>query len=103
MEKCKKGDWVQISRVILEPGERAPSVPPETAAVPLTMKVKGFLLEETAELGDSVSLQTVTGREVSGRLLAVNPSYGIDFGVPQAELLKIGVEVRKILREGVQK
>jgi sulfur transfer protein SufE len=38
--KAKKGDWVQVYRVVLEAGERAPQVPEDTAKVPLEMKVK---------------------------------------------------------------
>ena len=45
MSQAQQGDWVQIYRVILPVGERAPQVPKETASVPLEMWVKGFLVE----------------------------------------------------------
>ncbi|GAH48887.1 unnamed protein product [marine sediment metagenome] len=51
MSYAKKGDWVQISRIILPPGKRAPQVPEETQRVPLKEMVKGFLLND-AEKGD---------------------------------------------------
>lgn len=102
MGQAKKGDWVQIYKVILPPGERAPGLPPETSAVPLAMKVKGFLEEEVANEGDTVSVRTVTGRIVSGELKAANPLYGIDFGRPQPELLTIGLEARRLLQEGAK-
>ncbi|MEW5785539.1 MAG: 2-amino-4-oxopentanoate thiolase subunit OrtA [Bacillota bacterium] len=99
MTQASKGDWIQIFKVILEPGERAPGLPPETAAVPLTMKVKGFLVEDSAAPGDTVTIRTVTGRTVLGELIAVNPLYEIDFGRPQPELLEIGVEARRLLKK----
>jgi len=97
--EAKKDDWVQIFNVVLNPEERAPGLPPETAGVPLTMKVKGFLIDQAADIGDQVSIQTVTGRLVEGKLIAITPAYEIDYGRPQPELLKIGLEVRKLLRE----
>jgi len=101
MGKARKGDWVQIFKIVLKPEERAPGLPPETASVPLTMKVKGFLVEESAEIGDQVSIQTMTGREVEGKLIGINPAYAIDYGRPQQELLKIGLETKKLIREEV--
>jgi len=99
MSKAQKGDWVQVFKVVLNPEERAPGLPPETASVPLTMKVKGFLVDETAEIGQQVSIQTITGRDVQGELIGINPAYEIDYGRPQQELLKIGLEVRNLIRE----
>jgi len=103
MEQAIKGDWVQIYKVLLPPGERAPGLPPETAAVPLAMKVKGFLVDEQATTGDIVSVRTVTGRIVSGELKAINPLYEINFGRPQPELMTVGLEARELLREEVKK
>jgi 2-amino-4-ketopentanoate thiolase alpha subunit len=92
-------DWVQIYRVLLEPGQRAPGIPPETAVVPLTMKVKGFLIDERAAPGDAVSIETVTGRIVSGELIAVNPAAGVDYGETEPALIAVGPAVRRLLRE----
>jgi hypothetical protein len=94
--------WVEIHRILLEKGERAPQVPQDTREVPLEMKVKGFLLHEAA-LGDEVEIMTVAGRKLQGILSAVNPSYNHKFGPPVPELSTIGWEVREILRkqEGV--
>lgn len=103
MNQASKGDWVQVFKEVLSPGERAPGLPPETAEVPLTMQVKGFLINESAVRGDTVSVQTLTGRTVNGELNAVNPLYDIDFGRPQPELLSIGLEVRKELKKGGSK
>lgn len=94
---AKQGDWVQIHTVILPAGERAPQVPAETGMVPLEMKAKGFLLEEQAAVGMAVTIRTLAGRKLQGILIAVNPRYAVDYGVPQPELMTIGGEVRTIL------
>jgi len=96
IQSVKKGVWVQIYKVILEPDERAPSLPPETAAVPFTMKLKGFLKEDAC-LNETATIQTITGRTVNGELISVTPSYEIGYGQPQPELLTIGIEARQLL------
>ncbi|GAI46461.1 unnamed protein product, partial [marine sediment metagenome] len=63
MSYAKKGDWVQISKIVLPPGKRAPQIPEETQKVPLKKMVKGFLLHD-AEKGDEVTIRTVIGREI---------------------------------------
>lgn len=95
----KKGQWVQIERTILEPNERAPQVPDDTKKVPLIMWVKGFL-EADAELGDNVTVKTRTGRIETGKLLAVDPVYELNYGNFVPELLKINVQVREELFGG---
>ncbi len=93
---AQRGDWVEIWRVILPVGERAPQVPADTAQVSLEMRLRGFLLDEEAVLGQEVVIQTRIGREVEGRLLELHPRWSHDFGSPQPELLAIGQELRKI-------
>lgn len=97
MVKIEKGTWVQIHRVILKPGERPASLPQETRRVPFEMWVKGFLLEE-AEIGQEAAIRTVIGREIWGTLVEANPRYVHNFGSPVPELLRIGGELREILR-----
>jgi len=97
MKKAVKGDWVQISKIILKAGERAPNIPTETKKVPLIMKIKGFLAKEYAYLGETVEIKTVTGRELTGEMIAVNPIDEINFGKPQPELITIGKEVKALL------
>lgn len=96
--RARPGDWVQIHSVVLSVGERSPAVPPETAAVPLELRLKGFALAE-AELGAAVPVRTAAGREVRGTLVAVWPRYPHDFGEPVPELIPVGGELRAILRE----
>ncbi len=95
-ETVNEGSWVQVHRVILPAGQRAPQVPEETQRVPLELRAKGFLLGE-ARMGDEVTVRTIIGRELSGTLVAVNPPYGHDFGAPVPELLTIGQELRELL------
>lgn len=94
----KKGTWVEIHRIVLAPGERAPQVPEDTKAVPLEMTVKGFLCRD-ADVGDEVEIVTPTGRRARGVLRAINPAYEHGFGSPIEELSSIGGELRGILRE----
>lgn len=97
MLQAKQGDWVQIYQVILPAGERAPQVPAETAGVPLEMWVKGFLVEKQAQAGAAVTVRSLAGRLLQGRLAAINPHYEVNYGSPQPELLTIGTELRAIL------
>jgi hypothetical protein len=92
----KKGQWVEVYRVVLSPGERAPQIPDDTKKVPLEMRVKGFL-DRDAKIGDEAAVTTAAGRQVSGRLDAVNPAYTHGFGEPVGELIGIGREVRRIV------
>lgn len=91
-----KDTWVEIHRVVLEPGERAPQVPADTRAVPLEMTVKGFLTD-AADIGDEVEIVTPAGRRLRGVLRAINPAYTHGFGPPLEELSPIGEELRAIL------
>lgn len=95
--KAKKGDWVQIEKLLLKPEERTVPLPEDTKKVPLKMRVKGFLQNEEANIGDEVEILTLIGRRVTGTLVAINPKYEHDFGEPVPELLTIGIELRKIL------
>lgn len=93
-----RGTWVEIHDTILRPEERTGNIPEETRNVPFEMRLKGFLQDDQAELMDRVTVKTVSGRLVSGMLIKENPTYDHSYGetfIP--ELLKIGVELRRIL------
>lgn len=94
----EKGTWVEIRRVVLPAGERAPQVPDDTQRVPLEMKVKGFLMAP-ASLGEEAEIETSAGRRLRGTLTEVNPAYSHSFGLPIPELSTIAEEVSAILRE----
>ena len=96
-EFIPQGTLVEIHRIVLPAGERAPQVPPETAAVPLEMRVKGFLTAPAA-MGDEVEIITAAGRRLRGTLVAENPPYRHGFGAPIPELSTIGAEARALLR-----
>jgi len=95
--EARPGDWVEVECVLLEPADRSKNLPPETAEKPLMMWVKGFA-EGQAALGEPVTVETMTGRKVSGRLSAVNPGYFHTFGEPIPELQHIGKDLRAQLK-----
>ena len=95
----KKGEWVRIHKIILQPSERAPQVPDDTKKVPLEMWVKGYL-DADAKIGDEVSVVTATGRKETGKLIETNPSYDHSFGQFIPEILKIDEQVREMLFGG---
>lgn len=99
--KAKKGDWVQVHQIILKPEERAPQVPDDTKKVPLELWVKGTIQHDAA-IGDTVEIKTMTGRTVTGNLVAVNPPYTHSFGEFVPELHKIDMQLREILFGGAQ-
>ena len=97
-ELIPPGTWVEIQRVVLAPGQRAPHIPEDTKRVPLEMRVKGFLVA-AAGVGEEVDVVTATGRRLRGTLKEVNPAYSHGFGSPIPELSAIAGEVRELLRE----
>jgi len=97
--KAIKGDWVKIHNIVLNPDQRAPQVPEDTKQVPLEMWIKGFI-ENDAEMGDTVSITTYTGRKMEGTLVEIKPTYTHSFGDNVPELLQIGLQLREILFGG---
>ncbi len=97
---AKKNDWVQIHIDVLKPEERATNIPEDTRSVPLEMWVKGRLENETAEIGEIVTITTKAGRRVEGTLCAVNPSFKHNFGDYVPELDEIEETVKSILFGG---
>jgi len=96
-ERIPAGTWVELHRLVLAPGERAPQVPPETQRVPLELAVKGFLVA-VAAIGEEAEIATPAGRRVRGILRATLPAYTHGFGPPEPALLEVGRELRAILR-----
>ena len=100
MVDAKRGDLVQIHKIILKPEERSHNLPSDTRSVPYEGWIKGFLMDEEATLGDEVKVESFIGRECSGILCAVNPVYDHHFGEPQKEILTIGEEAKQQLKKG---
>jgi len=94
MDKILKGIWVEIEQVLLKPEERALNLPEDTKKVPYILHVSGFLTAD-GELGQRVTIRTIIGRELSGTLKVVSPSYTHSFGATMPELLTIGTEAEK--------
>ena len=97
---AKKNDWVRIHRNVLEPCERTGKLPDDTKKVPLEMWVKGRLVNETAEIGDEVSVITCVGRTEHGKLLEVNPCYELNYGSFVPEILQMEQQLRGALFGG---
>lgn len=92
---AKKGDWVQIHNIVLNPEERSNALPEDTKKHPLEMWVKGYL-QSDAELGEEVEVITGTGRKAVGKLVDEAPYFEHNFGFLIPEVLKIGDMVREI-------
>ena len=97
-ERDSAQTWVEVHRLVLAPGERAPQTPDDTQQMPLELKVKGFLTHDAA-IGEEVDIITPAGRPLSGTLIAINPAYTHMFGAPLPELSRIGGEVRAMLKD----
>jgi 2-amino-4-ketopentanoate thiolase alpha subunit len=91
MSVVSEGTWVQIEQVVLEPSQRARTLPEDTRQVPYVLRVSGFLLLDAA-VGEVVRVRTLIGRELTGTLVTVNPSYTHSFGETVQELLDIGLD-----------
>jgi hypothetical protein len=94
MNQIPSGTWVEVEQVILTPEQRSPNLPEDTKRVPYVMRVSGFLIEP-AELEGPARVRTLIGRELSGVLKRVNPSYTHSFGTVVPELLTIGTEAER--------
>jgi hypothetical protein len=99
MVDAKRGDLVQIHKIILKPEERSANLPSSTRSVPYECWIKGFLIDEKATIGDEVRVETFIERECSGTLCEVNPAYDHTFGTPQKEILSIGKEAKQRLKK----
>ena len=97
---AKKGDWVRIHKVILPAAERTAKIPEDTKKVDFEMWVKGTLQNETAEIGDDVTMVTAVGREEVGKLLEVDPYYTHSYGKFVPEIIEIDKQLRGIMKFG---
>ncbi len=94
---ARKGDLVQIHMTILAPEDRPVTLPEATRRVPYEGWIKGYLLDDEAEIGQTVRIESFIGRELSGTLVNINPTYNHNFGEPQPALDAIGPEAWKRL------
>ena len=70
--------------------------------MPYELWDKGFLILDKAEIGDTVEIETITGRKINGTLLETNPSYNHDFGEFIPEILIIDKQLKDIMGEITQ-
>ena len=91
--RAREGDWVEVECKLLDPADRSKNLPPETAEKPLMMWIKGFA-QGAAGMGEELTVETMTGRTVTGRLSAINPGYFHTFGRPVPELASVGRDLR---------
>ncbi len=96
-----KGDYVTVYHIVLGPESRAPQAPDDTRACPLEMRVRGFLTAD-ANLGEEVTVETITGRLVTGTLVEIAPTYTHSFGQHVPEIFAIGKQLRSMLFGGGQ-
>ncbi len=96
----RQGELVSIETVILPVGERAPQVPDDTKRTPLRAFTKGFLTDESAKCGDTVTVKTMSDRLVEGTLSdrSVSPTH--TFGEYVPELTAIHRQVFELLFGG---
>ncbi|XMB85991.1 2-amino-4-oxopentanoate thiolase subunit OrtA [Mycoplasmatota bacterium WC44] len=90
----EKNMYVEVHNIIFEGGKRTAKIPEDTKNVPYEMYQKGFLIE-SANIGDTVEVETITGRVVKGELVKVNPTFDLGYGNFVPHILKI----KKILRD----
>ncbi|QNO14744.1 2-amino-4-ketopentanoate thiolase [Alkalicella caledoniensis] len=99
MVTVPKGSYVEITKEVLSQNQRAPQIPEDTKKTPLMMKVKGFLLED-GEIGETVKIKTVLGREQEGSLTSDNPRYSHDFGDIVPEIFKVRDSIKNFMKTG---
>ena len=77
---AKKGNWVRIHSVLLKASDRTAKLPEDTRKCDLQQWSKGFLQEESANIGDKVTVLTAANRLIKGTLIEINPYYTHSYG-----------------------
>ena len=96
----RKGDWVRIHNVVLKADERTAKIPDDTRECDLEMWGKGCLVEDAAQIGDIVTVETAVGRLQRGVLAEENPHYTHSYGEFVPEIIEIDKKLRKIMAGG---
>ena len=92
----EKGTWIEIEEEVLSPEDRSSAIPDETKKTPLRMWAKGHCLSE-CNIGDTVKIETVTGRILSGIVTEEKPRFTHDYGDFVEEIMYIGPQAREML------
>jgi len=93
------GSWVEVQLTLLEAGQRAAGIPSDTAATPLMMRVRGHLVADVNRLGDTATVRTLTGRNVTGELVQSRPRHAHDFGRTDPDVLASGLRLRELAKQ----
>ena len=94
---AKKGDWVRIHSVVLKAAERTAKIPEDTQKCNLQQWTKGFLEDQSAGIGDVVTVKTAANRIVTGTLIEEGPSYTHSYGQFVPEIIEIDRQLRSIM------
>lgn len=97
---AKKGDWVRIHSVVLKAAERTAKIPEDTKQCDLEQWTKGFLQDESANIGDEVTVKTAANRIVRGTLTEEGPYYKHSYGKFVPEIIEIDKQIREIMFGG---
>ena len=93
------GTRVLIRWLVLEPADRAPGLPHDTARLPYQARARGVLLAD-AEAGGTAEIRTSAGRTLVGTIEEVSPADTHTFGAPPAALLN-AIEAIHHLRRSI--
>lgn len=93
----EKAEWVQIKCVLLSPEQRTAKMPDDTRGTPYVMYARGFLSEGIGEVGETVTITTLTGRSLKGVLEVKDPVYEHSFGRCVKALVKVGAKLKNEL------
>lgn len=99
-QTAKRGDWCRIHSIVLTASERTAKLPEDTQKCDLQLWTKGFLQDESAQIGDEVTVITATDRLSRGTLLEVNPYYAHNYGKCIPEIVLIERQLKKIMYGG---
>jgi len=94
---AKKGDWVRIHSIVLKAAERTAKIPEDTQKCDFQQWVKGFLSDESANIGDQVTVKTAANRMVKGILIEEGPYYTHSYGKFVPEIIEIDKQLREIM------
>ena len=92
------GTRVEIRARVLDPVDRAPGLPPDTAALPYEMRARGTLLA-AGTVGEEASIVTAARRTLVGVLAQVEPADTHTFGRPHPALVEVAGRIGGMLEE----
>lgn len=80
---------------VLEPSDRASSLPEDTATLPYEVVVRGLLIRP-ASVGEQATVRTAVGREVTGTLDEIEPADAHGFGRPVPALVAVTASISEL-------